>query len=167
MSNGRNYYVYVHINPITKAPFYIGKGTDRRAYEHDSRSDEWKEVYNRLRSQGLIHEVHILHICSSAQEAFDLEKIEIHLRTKAGQKLVNIIKPSVDVDKDESVDEESIPMFIRIKRKSLGYSQERMADRIGVSKRFYKELERGKKTCRMDKVVQVVNHLGGKISVKQ
>jgi hypothetical protein len=38
------YYVYGHINPITKKFFYIGKGTKYRAYNSTQRNEFWKRT---------------------------------------------------------------------------------------------------------------------------
>lgn len=49
---------------------------------------------------------------------------------------------------------------IRAKRKSMGVNQEELAGMSGVGIRFLSELERGKSTCEMGKVLQVLNRLG-------
>lgn len=54
----------------------------------------------------------------------------------------------------------SIANFVRLKRKSMGYTQLVLSQRIGVGLRFLKELELGKKTLRMDKVNQVLHYFG-------
>lgn len=59
-----------------------------------------------------------------------------------------------------------IAIFVRKKRKELGYTQEVLAQRVGVGVRFLKELELGKESLRLDKVNQVVQFLGGEITVK-
>lgn len=41
---------------------------------------------------------------------------------------------------------------VRERRKSMGYSQEKLANRAGVGLRFLRELEQGKATVRVDKV---------------
>ena len=53
-----------------------------------------------------------------------------------------------------------VAWFIREQRKTLGYTQEEFAMRVGVGLRFLKDLELGKKSARMDKVNQVLNYLG-------
>lgn len=58
-----------------------------------------------------------------------------------------------------------IGVFVRHRRRELGYTQELLAKRSGVGLRFLKELELGKETLRMDKVKQVVEFLGGEITV--
>ncbi|SMF83659.1 helix-turn-helix domain-containing protein [Pseudobacteriovorax antillogorgiicola] len=60
-----------------------------------------------------------------------------------------------------------IAVFVREKRKELGYTQEVLARRIGVGVRFFRELEQGKQSLRLDKVRTVVEFLGGVITVKE
>jgi y4mF family transcriptional regulator len=62
----------------------------------------------------------------------------------------------------EQIHKESgdIANFVRSKRKSLGYTQEELALRVGVGLRFLKELELGKKTLQIHKVEQVLNYFG-------
>lgn len=50
--------------------------------------------------------------------------------------------------------------FVRIKRKSLKMTQIEMSEKAGVGIRFVRELEKGKKTLKMDKVNQVLNLFG-------
>lgn len=50
--------------------------------------------------------------------------------------------------------------FVRTKRKALGMTQVEMSEKSGVGLRFVRELERGKKTLRMDKVNQVLDLFG-------
>ena len=47
--------------------------------------------------------------------------------------------------------------FIKSERKKAGLTQEEFALRSGVGLRFLRDLEQGKKTCRMDKVNQVLS----------
>jgi len=46
--------------------------------------------------------------------------------------------------------------FVRSKRKSLKMTQKEMSEKAGVGLRFVRELERGKRTLKMDKVDQVL-----------
>ena len=50
--------------------------------------------------------------------------------------------------------------FVRLKRKSLKMTQKEMSEKSGVGIRFIRELERGKKTLKMDKVNQVLDLFG-------
>ena len=60
-----------------------------------------------------------------------------------------------------------LSMFARSRREELGYTQQEMAFRAGLSARFVKEFELGKKTVRLDKVTDLINFLGGSIEVKR
>lgn len=55
-----------------------------------------------------------------------------------------------------------IPINIQVKnmRKILGLNQIEFAKRAGVGLRFFRELERGKPTIRLDKLNQVLDFLG-------
>ncbi len=50
--------------------------------------------------------------------------------------------------------------FVRYKRKLLKMTQKEMSEKSGVGIRFVRELERGKKTLKMDKVNQVLDLFG-------
>ena len=56
-----------------------------------------------------------------------------------------------------------VAVFVRNRRKQLGYTQEQLAMRIGVGVRFLKELELGKQTVRLDKVNQVLAYFGHQV----
>ena len=60
-----------------------------------------------------------------------------------------------------------ISLFVRNRREELGYTQEELAFRSGLSVRFLKEFERGKKTVRLDKVNELLNYLGATLEVKK
>ena len=55
-----------------------------------------------------------------------------------------------------------LPIHIQIKtlRKKLNLTQVEFAKRTGVGLRFYRELERGKPTIRLDKLNQDLDFLG-------
>ncbi len=54
----------------------------------------------------------------------------------------------------------SINIQIKNLRKKLGLTQVDFAKRAGVGLRFFRELERGKTTVRLDKLNQVLDFLG-------
>jgi hypothetical protein len=66
MSN--KYYVYIHTNPLTRVPFYIGKGCGRRAYSKSGRNNYWKNIVNK---HGI--EVTILEDGLTDKQAFYME----------------------------------------------------------------------------------------------
>jgi len=54
---------------------------------------------------------------------------------------------------------------VRAARRARGWSTRAAAERLGLSVRFLNELERGKATARLDKVVQALEGLGLEIAV--
>ena len=54
----------------------------------------------------------------------------------------------------------SINLKIKNLRKKMGLTQVDFAKRAGVGLRFFRELERGKTTVRLDKLNQVLDFLG-------
>lgn len=65
-----DYYVYYHINPLTKDIFYVGKGTKNRAYTLSSRGKHWINYVNKYG----IPEVEIVQSNLSEEQALELEK---------------------------------------------------------------------------------------------
>ena len=51
-SKTREFYVYAHIYPGTKIPFYIGKGKGRRAYDLKNRNPRHLEITRELSRRG-------------------------------------------------------------------------------------------------------------------
>ena len=54
----------------------------------------------------------------------------------------------------------NIASQIKVLRKKNGLTQIEFAKRVGVGLRFLRELEQGKSTIRMDKLMQVLDFLG-------
>jgi y4mF family transcriptional regulator len=52
-------------------------------------------------------------------------------------------------------------------RKAAGLSQRELAVRAGVGLRFVRELEQGKPTVRLDRVVRVLDLLGHELHVRR
>jgi y4mF family transcriptional regulator len=61
----------------------------------------------------------------------------------------------------------NISLQIRNLRKKNGLTQIEFAKRAGVGLRFLRELERGKTTIRMDKLMQVLDFLGYHLDLKR
>lgn len=59
-----------------------------------------------------------------------------------------------------------LSLFARNRREEMGYTQEELAFRTGISKRFLKEFERGKKTVRLDKVIELLEFMGATLEPK-
>ena len=56
---------------------------------------------------------------------------------------------------------------IRKKRKSMGYTQSDISDRTGLSKSFISEVENGKETAELGKVIFLLSVLGLNILVEE
>lgn len=69
-------------------------------------------------------------------------------------------KPKRRTKKELKADLPPISLFVRSRREELGYTQEELAFRTGLSTRFLKEFERGKKTVRLDKVIELLDFMG-------
>jgi y4mF family transcriptional regulator len=61
----------------------------------------------------------------------------------------------------------NISLQIRELRKKQGLTQVEFAKRAGVGLRFLRELESGKRTIRMDKLMQVLDFLGYHLELKR
>lgn len=79
------YYVYVHINPMTKTVFYVGKGQLDRAWDYYGRNVFWKRVYNKY---GV--DVDIVSHSLNEKDAFDLEQLLILEYRDLGINLTNL-----------------------------------------------------------------------------
>ena len=60
----------------------------------------------------------------------------------------------------EIADAKSLGRIIRIERKKLGYTQTKLARYAGVSINFVSQLENGKETAEIGKVMRVLHALG-------
>ncbi len=69
-------------------------------------------------------------------------------------------KPKRRTKEELKADLPPISLFVRSRREELGYTQEELAFRTGLSTRFLKEFERGKKTVRLDKVIELLDFMG-------
>ena len=59
----------------------------------------------------------------------------------------------------------NLQQFLKAKRKAVKITQPELAEKAGVGLRFLRELERGKKTLRLDKVNQVLKLFGKEVGV--
>lgn len=62
------YYVYLHINPSTNLPFYVGKGKGNRCKQTRSRSIFWRRIVEKYGFSIQIVQENLTH-----NEAYDLE----------------------------------------------------------------------------------------------
>jgi hypothetical protein len=88
-SRVKKFYVYEHWRPDTDMPFYVGKGTGRRATRTNRRGRYHDNVAAKLARLGMCFEVRLVHDGLTEQEAFDLEIERIAFWRTLGVKLVN------------------------------------------------------------------------------
>jgi y4mF family transcriptional regulator len=71
--------------------------------------------------------------------------------------------------KDETLEKHILNIVLQVKvlRKKNALTQVEFAKRAGVGLRFLRELEQGKTTVRMDKLMQVLNFLGYHLELKK
>lgn len=79
------HYTYLHRRASDNQPFYIGKGSDNRAYRKNHRNQHWN---NTVRKHGLVVEI----VCHwpTEKEALDHEVFLIDCFRSMGHKLVNL-----------------------------------------------------------------------------
>ena len=59
-----------------------------------------------------------------------------------------------------------IAEFIKTKRKEQNLTQIELAQLTNVGVRFLSDLENGKPTCEIEKVLKILNNLGAKINIE-
>jgi len=138
------FYVYAHRHPITKELFYIGKGTQNRAYDRHTRSERWRDIVKKIRTEGLIHSVEILHICDSEDAALALEKAEI----AKYEHLANVRENYTIVEKTDipsfKKDLQYLGTQIRDERISQNIRAHDLAKVLGISRITLQKIELGR-----------------------
>lgn len=85
----RDFLVYEHWRPDTGLPFYVGKGTIKRARALDGRNRHHKNIRAKLNRQGLEVEIRIVFSGLNEEMAFTLEKSAISYWRSRNVKLIN------------------------------------------------------------------------------
>ncbi|MDR0459774.1 MAG: helix-turn-helix transcriptional regulator [Coriobacteriales bacterium] len=81
--------------------------------------------------------------------------------TMPAQPDTNVIMPVSDpLTKKQVFDASEIGMMLRQRRKELGYTQVDIASFMGISPRLVGEIERGRKTVGIQKVLNMASGLG-------
>jgi y4mF family transcriptional regulator len=76
---------------------------------------------------------------------------------KRNAPLINKMMPT---EKQLKYADYKVGEFIKERRKMLKITQKEFAERSGLGLRFVREIEQGKETCRMDKVLQALALFG-------
>jgi len=121
-----NYYVYALVDPINKVPFYMGKGKNKRAWDHvrgyDKRNSKKVSYIKNIRILGLEPEVHIIKSNMSNKDSREYESVCIKESRNLGLPLTNI-----------KLDEGSNP-WTSESRKKLSNTMKRIGRQGGIEK---------------------------------
>lgn len=89
-----NYYVYALVDPINCIPFYIGKGKNKRAWDHvrgyDTKNNQKVGYIKSIRALGFEPEVHIVKENMTNEQARDYESNCIRYSKKVKLPITNI-----------------------------------------------------------------------------
>jgi hypothetical protein len=85
-----HFYIYEHWRPDLDIPFYVGKGTGRRAQCMSYRNQRHRQVQAELAALGLCVEVRLVCGGLSSDEAFKIEATQIAFWRASGLSLTNI-----------------------------------------------------------------------------
>ena len=83
------YYVYFHIDPRTNQVFYVGKGSNNRAWILCKRSEKHIEWIKNLSLNHLKPLIKIAHSFNNEKDALQRERMVISFLLKAGHPLLN------------------------------------------------------------------------------
>lgn len=132
--------------------YYVGKSENglQRPYAHYSRTHN-KDLKKWLRSLTCEPVVRILE--RGCDDLFSRERHWINVMISRKEPLFNKQLPTA---KQLRYVDYQVGAFVKEKRKSMNLSQKDFALKSGLGLRFVRDLEQGKESCRMDKVLQAL-----------
>jgi hypothetical protein len=87
----KKFYVYVHKDPLGKV-FYVGKGTEKRAWNKEGRHELWKKYISRFNGE------YTVEIVKDNITEDDAHYLEDDLMVKYGGQLINWVNMGLDMD---------------------------------------------------------------------
>lgn len=149
--------VYALESPVDGRVYYVGKSKHGlyRPYSHILSSHN-PMIIDWLKSLQSDPVVRILER-NVQTNLDDREKYWIRKMKERGEPLFNIVIP---VKKHLKYADYDLRTFVKDKRRAANLTQREFATKSGVGLRFVRDLEQGKETCRIDKVLQVLGMFG-------
>lgn len=148
--------IYALESPLDGRVYYVGrssKGLDR-PYSHIKHTHS-SELRDWLLSFDQEPVVRILE--RNVEDLGDREKYWINEMLRRGEPLFNkIIYP----ERQLKYADYTIGAFVKMKRRESNLSQIEFAEKSGLGLRFVRDLEQGKESCRVDKVLQALQMFG-------
>ncbi len=148
--------VYALESPHDGLTYYVGMSEVglKRPYSH-LRSSHSPELKQWIASLGREPVVKILE-----REIDDLKDRETYWINEFKKRNAPLINKSILTPKQLKYADYKVGSFIKEKRKMLKITQKEFAERSGLGLRFVREVEQGKETCRMDKILQALALFG-------
>lgn len=150
--------VYALESPEDGKVYYVGKSGRgvSRAYNHINNSHN-KEVSEWLKKLGRDPVVRILERNIEEDSLISKENFWIREMKVRGEPVLNKMIPS---ERQLQYRDYDVGKFVREKRQAVQLTQREFALKAGVGIRFLRDLEQGKESCRMDKILQVLSMFG-------
>jgi len=148
--------VYALESPHDGLTYYVGMSENglKRPYSHakSSHSAELKQWISGLGRDPIVKILEREVDDARARETYWINEFK-----KRNAPLINKMMPT---EKQLKYADYKVGAFIKEKRKMLKITQKEFAEKSGLGLRFVREIEQGKETCRMDKVLQALSLFG-------
>lgn len=150
--------VYALESPFDGKVYYIGQSKKGlvRPYSH-CKSSHNKELFEWIQSLGREPIVRILENNIDDFDLLNKESYWINEMKKRGEPLFNKI---ISTERTFKCINYNVSIFIKEKRKEYKISQIELSKKVNVGLRLIREIEQGKESCRVDKLLEILNFFG-------
>ena len=168
--------IYALKCPITGNIHYIGKSTQGmiRPMQHmsNSHSSKVKAWVSDLSKINYRPDIEVIEKVSLTDCIDDRERYWIQHHINKGANLLNsilvtpiMINPDLDVILGEVEGIEEVQGFIKHRKKSLGFTQQDLADKAGVALTVVRKIEQGKTNFNVDGLLSILRLFGCTLTV--
>jgi len=151
--------IYGLESPVDGRVYYVGMSEHglERPYAHLSKSHN-KEVTEWLAT---LNTEPVVRILDRNLDNVDLLRTreQYWIRTML-QRKEPLFNKAIPTEKQLRYYDYNVGQFIRERRKLVNLTQKEFALKAGLGLRFVRDLEQGKESCRLDKVLQALNMFG-------